>query len=204
MNRFSRKYIIHFISLTITLGSFCTSSYLYGQGVAYASEKSEKIAQIDSLALEKIRDLSKYISIIGDKTTPFSEADLVVERALELFAEGAKIGVSNIVVNEVQYFELREYFERLMALNYDRVNIEWYDMQYISDIERMPNGVYVGVVTIYQRFQGMKGDQIVYRDVTKKDITVYVEKKQTQIEGDMINFWDVVLGDIMVAETKLN
>jgi hypothetical protein len=66
----------------------------------------------------------------------------------------------------------------------------------------MPNGVYVGVITIYQKFESISGENIVYKDITKKDITVYIKKKQTQIEGDVINFWDVMLGDIMVAETK--
>jgi hypothetical protein len=42
---------------------------------------------IDSLALEKVRDLGKYISIIGDKKTPWSEANRVIDRALELFAK---------------------------------------------------------------------------------------------------------------------
>jgi hypothetical protein len=42
---------------------------------------------------------------------------------------------------------------------------------------------------------------MVYKDTTKKDITVYVEKKQTQISGRLIDFWDVLLGDIRVAET---
>ena len=36
---------------------------------------------IDSLALEKVRDLSKYISIIGNKKTPYSEATRVMDRA---------------------------------------------------------------------------------------------------------------------------
>ncbi len=40
-----------------------------------------------------------------------------------------------------------------MALNYDRVSIKWYDIHYISDLERQPDGRYVGVVTIYQRFE---------------------------------------------------
>jgi len=188
----------------IFLTAFVVSSGIaYAQSPFYSRDKKDDVEKIDSLAMEKIRDLSKYISIIGDKSTPFTEADKVIERALELFAEGSQIGVSSVNENEVLYYELREYFDRLMALNYDQVNIKWYDMQYISDIERMPNGVYVGVITVYQRFEGITGENIVYKDVTKKDITVFVKKKQTQIEGDIINFWDVMLGDIMVAETKL-
>lgn len=173
-----------------------------GQSPFYNREKKDDLEKIDSLAMEKIRDLSKYIAVIGNKATPFSEADQVIQRALELFAEGSQIGVSSIKTEDAQYFELSEYFERLMALNYDQVKIEWYDMQYISDIEKMPNGMYVGVVTIYQKFEGISSDNIVYKDVTKKDITVFVKKKSTQIEGDIINFWDVMLGDIMVAETR--
>lgn len=157
---------------------------------------------IDSLALEKVRDLSKYISIIGNKQTPWSEANRVIDRTLELFTDGAKMGVSSINQSEVKYYGIRTYLERLMALNYDKVKIEWYNIEYISDLEKQPDGRYVGVITIYQRFEGSSGDKLTYVDTTKKDITVYVERKQTQIGGRIIGFWDVLLGDIRVTETK--
>ena len=88
-----------------------------------------------------------------------------------------------------------------MALNYDEVTISWYDIQYISDLERQPDGTYVGVITIYQRFEGSSDDGLEYKDTTKKDITVFVQKKETQIGGRVIDFWDVLLGDIRVTET---
>jgi hypothetical protein len=156
---------------------------------------------IDSLALEKVRDLSKYISIIGNKKTPYSEATRVMDRAEELFIPGSEMGVSSLTSKEVNYYKVRKYFERLMALNYDRVNIKWYDIHYISDLERQPDGRYVGVVTIYQRFEGESDDGLKYKDTTKKDITIYVERKKTQIAGRTIEFWDVLLGDIRVTET---
>jgi hypothetical protein len=159
-------------------------------------------AAIDSLALEKVRDLSKYISIIGNKETPWSEANRVIDRTLELFMEGSQMGVSSLTTDDIKYYGIREYLERLMALNYDKVNIEWYNIEYISDLELQPDGKYVGVITIYQRFEASTGDQLVYKDVTKKDITVFVERKQTQISGRLIGFWDVLLGDIRVTETK--
>jgi len=162
----------------------------------------ERKMAIDSLALEKVRDLSKYISIIGNKKTPWSEANRVIERTLELFADGAQMGVSSLNQPEVKYYDIRTYLERLMALNYDEVKIEWFNIEYISDLERQPDGRYVGVITIYQRFEGRSGDKLKYVDTTKKDITVYVERKQTQIGGRIIGFWDVLLGDIRVVETK--
>jgi hypothetical protein len=163
--------------------------------------KERKLA-IDSLALEKVRDLSKYISIIGNKKTQFTEASRVMDRAEELFVPGSEMGVSSLTSKEVSYFKVRKYFERLMALNYDRVTISWYDIHYISDLERQPDGRYVGVVTIYQRFEGTSDDGMKYKDTTKKDITIYVERKKTQIQGRTIEFWDVLLGDIRVTETS--
>ena len=88
-----------------------------------------------------------------------------------------------------------------MALNYDRVPITWYNIQYISDLELQPDGRYVGVITIFQRFEGTTKDGLKYMDTTQKDITIYVEKKVTQIGGREIQFWDVLLGDIRVKET---
>jgi hypothetical protein len=162
----------------------------------------ERKHAIDSLALEKVHDLSKYISIVGSKNTAFSEANRVIDRATELFAPDSKMGVSSLESKKISYFTVRKYMERLMALNYGKVNIDWYDIQYISDLERQPDGKYVGVITIYQRFEGTNEEGLKYKDVTKKDITIYVENKKTQIGGRIVGFWDVLLGDIRVKETK--
>ena len=170
---------------------------------AQGSEISpERKQAIDSLALEKVRDLSKYITIIGNKKTQYAEATRVMDRAEELFAPESEMGVSSVNRKEVNYYKVRKYFERLMALNYDRVTISWYDIHYISDLERQPDGRYVGVVTVYQRFEGESDDGMKYKDTTKKDITIYVERKKTQIQGRTVEFWDVMLGDIRVTETK--
>ena len=177
----------------------CASTSLFAQSGDISPERKQAI---DSLALEKVRDLSKYISIIGNKKTAFSEASRVMDRAEELFAPDSEMGVSSITTKEVNYYKVRQYFERLMALNYDRISIQWYDIHYISDLERQPDGKYVGVVTIYQRFEGESDDGLKYKDTTKKDITIYVERKKTQIAGRTVEFWDVLLGDIRVTETR--
>jgi len=167
-----------------------------------AAISPERKHAIDSLALEKVRDLSKYISIIGNKKTAFSEATRVMDRAEELFSPGSEMGVSALGTKDVTYYKVRKYFEHLMALNYDRVTIKWYDIHYISDLERQPDGRYVGIITIYQRFEGESEDGLKYKDTTKKDITIYVDRKKTQIQGRIVEFWDVLLGDIRVTETS--
>ena len=173
-------------------------------GVAMAQDELsfERKQAIDSLALEKVRDLSKYIKIVGSKETAFSEANRVIDRAEELFMSDAEIGVSSVHSNQITYYRVRKYFEHLMRLNYDRVEIEWYNIEYVSDLQRQPDGTYVGVITIFQTFRGYdKEGNMVYKDTTKKDITVYVRRKETQIGGRTIGFWDVLLGDMRVKET---
>jgi hypothetical protein len=187
-----KKLNIIAILLSLSFGAFA-------QTVDISPQRKQAI---DSLALEKVRDLSKYISIIGSKNTAYSEATRVMDRAEELFASESEMGVSSLESEEITYFKVRKYFERLMALNYDRVKIDWYDIHYISDLEKQPDGRYVGIVTIYQRFEGTSDDGLTYKDTTKKDITIYVERKKTQISGRTIEFWDVMLGDIRVTETS--
>ena len=173
-------------------------------GVALAQDELsfERKQAIDSLALEKVRDLSKYIKIVGSKETPFSEANRVIDRAEELFMSDAEIGVSSLSSNQITYYRVRKYLEHLMRLNYDRVEIEWYNIEYVSDLQRQPDGTYVGVITIFQTFRGYDAEgNLVYKDTTKKDITVYVKRKETQIGGRTIGFWDVLLGDMRVKET---
>jgi len=152
-----------------------------GSAMAQDELSFERKQAIDSLALEKVRDLSKYIKIVGSKETPFSEANRS---------------------NKITYYRVRKYMEHLMRLNYDRVEIEWYNIEYVSDLQRQPDGTYVGVITIFQTFRGYdKEGNLAYKDTTKKDITVYVKRKETQIGGRTIGFWDVLLGDMRVKET---
>jgi len=174
---------------------------IHGTSFAQDDISPERKKAIDSLALEKVRDLSKYISIIGNKATDQAEASRVMDRAEELFVEEAEIGVSSLYREQVNYYQVRQYLMRLNQLNYDRVMIKWYNIHYISDLERQPDGKYVGVITVFQRFEGISDDGLTYKDTTKKDITIYVEKKKTQIRGRIIEFWDVLLGDIRVTET---
>ena len=110
---------------------------LFGCNNLFAQEtiSPDRKKAIDSLALEKVRDLSKYIALVGSKETPWSEAQRVIQRAEELFMPGSEMGVSSIYRPEITYFKVREYFERLMRLNYEKVNIDWYNIEYVSDLE---------------------------------------------------------------------
>ena len=81
------------------------------QSFAQDNLSPERKQAIDSLALEKVRDFSKYISLIGDKSTDFSEANRVIERAIELFMEGSEVGVSSLYKEAISYYPVRDYLE---------------------------------------------------------------------------------------------
>ncbi len=189
------------IKKQICIVVFCLLAFALS-AIAQPELSPERKIAVDSLALEKVKDLSKYISMIGDKKTPFSEANRAIDRAMELFMEGSQMGVSALSRKEIKYYPVRKYLQRLMALNYQKVKIDWFNIQYISDLQRQPDGKYVGVITIYQKFEGITKEGMKYVDTTKKDITIYVERKKTQINGREIGYWDVMLGDIRVSETK--
>ncbi len=185
------------IILAVMIGLFATTNLQ-----AQDDLSPERKQAIDSLALEKVRDLSNTSVLLAVKYS-WSEANRVIDRAEELFMQGAEMGVSTLAKPEVDYYKVRQYFERLMRLNYDRVEIEWFKIEYVSDLQRQPDGTYVGVITIFQKFKGYdKEGGLVYEDTTKKDITVYVKRKETQIGGRIIGFWDVLLGDMRVKETS--
>ena len=115
------------IIATLVIALCVVGSAMAQDEIDYARKQA-----IDSLALEKVRDLSKYIKIVGSKETPFSEANRVIDRAEELFMSDAEIGVSSLGSNKITYYRVRKYFEHLMRLNYDRVEIEWYNIVNMS------------------------------------------------------------------------
>jgi len=184
---------------------FALIAFLFVGNIAMAQNEisPERKKAIDSLALEKVRDLGKYIAVVGNKKTPFSEANRVIEAAVQLFMEGSKMQVSMLGRKQINSYLIKDYLQRLMRVNADKVEIEWFKIEYVSDLVRQPDGSYVGVITIFQKYSQYDNEKgLVYQDVTKKDITIYVKRKETQIGGRVVGFWDVLLGDIKVSETK--
>src|SRR5258707_15190649 len=101
--------------LSVLLFSLCSVLLLQAQTDNLSPARKQAI---DSLALEKVRDLSKYISFIGKKKTQYSEATRGMDRAEELFAPESEMGGSALNKKEITYYKLRKYFEHLIALNH--------------------------------------------------------------------------------------
>jgi len=193
---------------------FCVSVNLQAQNdfeTAQASNHNIKIPDVNLSAFElkefeekvliKTEDLGYYLQIIGGKNSSYQDIMTAIDLACGLFmSEEARVAVSSASGQGNDSFKIREYLNRLRLLNYDKVEIEWYEIGYVSQLRRDVDGRYYGTVTISQRFKGYNDNQPVYEDVTTKHIQVVLE----QIETDKINkekYWDIKLGDISVVET---
>lgn len=154
-------------------------------------------------AKKKVDDLGFMLTIISDKTTDPLDANTAIENAVKLFInEDATVQVSN--VRDTTYrskFKIREYLRRVKALKYDRVEIEWTSIEYVSDLRLGDDGNFHGVISYAQKFKGIKDGIIIYEDMTKKNTLVIVKPQSLEYDGKTFICWDVFLSDIEVTQT---
>ncbi|WP_020526364.1 hypothetical protein [Flexithrix dorotheae] len=155
-------------------------------------------------ALSKTKELGDYLSLISNKNTKFQKANEAIDAAVKLFLnEDAIMEVSSVNRSEVQKYKIRKYFERLKLLKYSEIKITWSNISYVSNIKKHEDGNYYGIVTLEQKFDGYNSDgQLVYSDVTKKNMTVILKTYDKYVVGKKETHWDVYLGDIGVVVTK--
>lgn len=171
-------------------------------------EKLEASIEIDPeiysrKALQKTADLGTYLGIISDRSNSAGEANKAVELAVKLFIdENAEVEVSSKEGRE--RYKVRAYLNRLKLLNYDKVEISWTDISYVSDLKKGIDGNYYGVITLQQRFKGFKDNQVVYGDITEKNIEVMMVPYQKETDGEQQQKWDVFLSDVGVVVTKFD
>lgn len=168
------------------------------------SLSEDDISVFKEKSQRKINEFTDYIVIIADKTQPASKRDLAEREALKLFHKDAIMEASIIKSDgsvSIKQRPMAEYLYRLKTLPYLRVDIKFYDICYVTDFIRAEDGSYRATATIFQDFTGYSGDKIIYHDITKKEIQIIINL----VEDDFFNekSWQVFLGDVKVAETKL-
>lgn len=152
---------------------------------------------------QKIEEFQQYIITIGDKSQPEELRNMAEREAVKLFYKGATIEISNVDEKgktNIVTRPIEKYLARLKALPYTRVIIKYYDIAYISDFIKGPDGKYYSTATIIQEFTGIVGDKIQYTDVTKKEIEVVVDLVEDSFY--MERHWKIFLGNIKAVETS--
>jgi len=160
----------------------------------------EELNDFKNLTRQKVNELQNHIKVIGSKAEADENRDLAIEAALKLFIDDAIMQVSSARSKSIRTYPMSNYFYRLKALKYDRVEITYYDIAYIGDFIHGADGKYYATATIYQKFKGWSGDNIVYEDETVKKINIVLEYTENQFYRE--KQWLVRLGDIEVLETS--
>jgi hypothetical protein len=153
---------------------------------------------------QKVDEFQQYIVTLGSKDEPAEKRNMAEKEALKLFCKGAVIEISVVLADSsVQKVArpVEKYLARLKSLPFTRVVIRFYDIVYISDFTKGPDGRYYSTATIIQEFSGFNKDNIIYTDVTKKNIEIIVDLVEDKFF--MEKRWKIFLGDIKATETKI-
>ncbi len=152
---------------------------------------------------QKVDEFQQYIITLGSKDQPAEKRDMAEKEAIKLFYKGAQMEISILAADGSTQKVMRpmeKYLARLKSLPYTKVVIKFYDIAYISEFTKGPDGKYYSTATIIQEFTGFNDDNIVYTDVTKKDIEIIIDLVEDKFFNE--KRWKIFLGDIKASETK--
>jgi hypothetical protein len=152
---------------------------------------------------QKVDEFTQHIVTIGNKAEAPERRNLAEKEALKLFFAGAEMEVSSLSPDGSTRKVARpmvKYLARLKSLPFTRVVIRFYDIAYVSEFTKGPDGRYYSVATVIQEFTGFSGDNIIYTDVTKKEIEIIIDL----VDDPFFNqkSWKIFLGDIKASETR--
>lgn len=165
---------------------------------------ADELAAFQAKGMMKVNMFQDYLNKIGNKGTSSGEALDAIKNALKLFYGNTSVQVSSVNRDTKPKFPTKTYLERVRALNYDRIEIEWAECQYTSNLRKAPDGNYYGYIKFRQRFKGIKDGKVVYEDITDKTIAVVLKAYDKAIEGEKVENFDIFLGDIDVVQTTKN
>ncbi|MFA6401229.1 MAG: hypothetical protein WCX31_06330 [Salinivirgaceae bacterium] len=152
---------------------------------------------------QKVEEFQQHIVTIGSKDQPAEKRNMAEKEALKLFFKGAEMQTSIIMPDGTVTSQSRlmeKYLARLKSLPYTAVVIKFYDLVYISSFTKGPDGRYYSSATVIQEFTGFSGDNLVYKDVTKKEIEIVIDLVEDKFFNE--KKWRVFLGNIKATETK--
>lgn len=153
--------------------------------------------------MQKVEELQQYIVTLGSKDEPAEKRNLAEKESLKLFYPGATMEISSINPDgsvRIISRPMEKYLARLKSLPFTRVVIKYYDIAYVTDFTKGPDGKYYSTATIIQEFTGFTDDNIVYSDVTEKEIEIIIDLVEDKFFNE--KRWKIFLGDIKATETR--
>jgi hypothetical protein len=166
------------------------------------SLNEEEYQQYRTKAMQRVDEFGNYLNIITDKTLDGSEREKAIEQVVKMFLPNATIEVTTKDKPGSKKYKVRDYLTRMKLLPYSSAKVSWSEIQYVSELKQEADGNYYGTITGQQTFMGYGGTggtDVLYSDVTQKNVKVKLQSYQKVIDGQNVNNWDVLLGNIGVA-----
>ena len=173
-----------------------------GQGSVMELD-GERKQEFEKLALMKANDFGKYLEIISNKEEVEEDKLMAITNACKLFvSDSSKVEVSSVNRPEKEQYPVPIYLDRLRMLPYDKVAMTWMQAQMVSRFRLGQDGRYYGMIAAQQLFRGYLDDEIVYQDVTEKNIEIVLAQYDVFDEGVKKKKWDVLLSNVGVKQTR--
>ena len=195
-----------FVILFSTIGHAQTKTAITSKEANILTEISLSEADIEVFkeqTRQKVDEFTQHIVTIGNKEEPADRRNLAEKEALKLFFAGAEMEVSSVLADgsvKKTARPMAKYLARLKSLPYTKVVIRFYDIAYVSEFTKGPDGRFYSVATVIQEFTGFSGDNIIYTDVTKKEIEIIIDLVNDPFFNQ--KSWKIFLGDIKASETR--
>jgi hypothetical protein len=169
----------------------------------------ERLAEFKLLTEQRVYDLQEYISQIGNKSLSMEQRQIAIDLAVDLFEkdylENGKRRSPYIQVSRrngtVESIPVRAYFNNLLGVKFEKVEITYYDAATVSDFEKGPDNHYHATATYFQQFKGFdKTGKMMYGSRDRKNIRV--TGKSMEVYKDLgKEDLKIFFGDVTVKET---
>lgn len=159
--------------------------------------------EFEEKAEKKTTQFTDYLKVLCNKSASYEELDKAIDQAVGLFVnEDATVEVSSNNRNSIMRQRIRDYLKKVKLIQYEKIDVKWTHVQYVSDLKPGPDGNLYGTVSFEQEFRGYRDGKLVYSDVTLKHANVVLKTYNKTYEGSTRKIWDVLLSDVGVVATK--
>ncbi len=159
----------------------------------------EQYRQYRNSALQKVDRFVEFLNVLANKEADAEEKEKAIDQAAELFLPDATIEVTSANKPGVRKYKVKDYLMRLKMIPYASSSIEWSEIGYIKELTKAADGAYYGVISGQQTFNGYggkNGEDVLYSDVTQKNVQVKLDTYKKPADGKMVVNWEVLLGNI--------
>lgn len=170
---------------------------------------NERLAEFKILTEQRVNDLQEYISQIGNKDLPIEQRQIAIDLAVDLFEKDYVVNGKRrspyIQVSRrngtIEAIPVRAYFNNLLGVKFDKVEITYYDAAAVSDFEKGTDGNYHATATYFQQFKGFDTNgKMIYGSRDRKDIRV-TGKSMAVYKNLGKEDLKIFFGDVTVKET---